>query len=1134
MQALAAGDKVAPQAVRQIRRLDGEIRTIATSATAFSEGGRRMVQVISRDITEQRRDQQALREADARYRSLVEHAADAIVVHENGVLRYVNPATVALAGARGAEELIGRQVADFFVSDDERAAHLARMRAVAEGNAPPHTQTVQRLRRLDGEERIVSASATAFNQGGRPLVQVIIRDITEQRQAQVALEEAEARYRSLVELSPDAIIVHGNGIIDYVNPSAVRLFAAQSAGQMIGIHLLDLVHPDFRPEVKARIESIAKGIAIAPYAMRRILCFDGETRTVEMAASGFNQGGRRLTQLIVRDHAERASAEVQLRLSEERYRRLFESSPNAVLVHEGEVFVYVNAAAVALFGTQSPQALLQRSYLEFVIPEEREAARASLKVLAAGGVPERVVRRIRRPDGEVRVVTLQGIPYEEGGRNLSQATAQDITEQYRAEEQLRASETRYRMLIENAFDAIFVHDHGVFTYVNAAAVALFGAQSAEALIGRNYFDWVHPEEREESRLRMRAHLDGSEMAKYVIRRIVRPNGEIRFVSASAIPIEENGRRLLQGMVQDITERQRADQLLRESEERYRALFENASDGIIVMDADVEKITDANGSAARLLGLTRDELIGSHPGTFSPESQPDGSLSPVRARQLIDCALAGDKPVFEWTFLHASGESVYCDVRLSRMPPFDRKLVRGSMVDITEKVLARRALTEKEEQLRYLASHDVLTGLPNRALLYERLQHAIERAARHGGEVAVLFLDLDRFKTINDTLGHHAGDKALEAVAAKLNACIRDAETVSRHGGDEFVIVLEQMQDRADADRVARRVIEALGATLVVDGHEMFLNASIGVAIYPQHGSDPETLIRHADEAMYLVKQGGRNDYRFFHESMERGSVEQLMLENDLRRAISREELRLHYQPKVRISDGGIAGFEALMRWERPGAGLVMPMTFIPLAEEIGLIIEMGYWALREAARQIREWEAQGLHAPHVAVNLSPQQFLDAKLVSRIQEILAEENVPPSRLQIEVTESATMQDETRSLVVMQELTDMGVSIAMDDFGTGHSSLANIMKFPISTLKVDRSFIIGTPGDPDAVAIAHAVVAMGLSLKLDVVAEGVETAEQFEFLRSIRCEYAQGYLLGKPEPPMEALRLFGRGVATLPCL
>ncbi|HWQ39343.1 MAG TPA: EAL domain-containing protein [Burkholderiales bacterium] len=795
---------------------------------------------------------------------------------------------------------------------------------------------------------------------------------------------------------------------------------------------------------------------------------------------------------------------------------------------EGKILSW-SRGAEQLLG-YSVDEMIGRNALEVLSPERDRPEFPEILHRIRTAASRSSERTFVRKTGEELDVEVWAYPFldREGVRRGQVVIARDISAKKRAERALAEAEARFHSVVELAPDAILVHDNGRIEYANRAAAMLFAAPNPTDLIGRDFYEFIHEADRETVRSRVSHALRGGAIPGYPMRRIVAMNGELRVAEVGGAAIQQGGRRMILVVAREATERHLAERRLRESEERYRALFDVASDAIVVFDLERKRFVDANANAERLFGMSREELLRTDPVKLSPQRQPDGSLSAERAFDYLGEALKGAKPVFEWTHLHASGREIYCEIRLVRMPPFDRRLIRGSIVDITDKVMARRALEEKESQLRYLATHDALTGLANRTLLNERFRRALERAERYKTQVGVLFLDLDRFKNINDTLGHYTGDRVLEVVGELLRACVRTPDTVARHGGDEFVVLVEEMSDREDAERVARRIMQALAGTLVVDGRETFLRASIGIAIFPHHGRDADALIRAADEAMYLAKQAGRNNYQFYDPSISVRTTERVRLEGELRRGLMRQELRLHYQPKVRMRDGRVSGFEALLRWERPGFGLVSPAQFIALAEETGLIVEMGYWALREAVHQLRTWLDEGVEVRPVAINFSPREFLDPNLVRRVREILTEARIEPRLLQLEVTENVTMENESRSRSVMRELVELGVSIAMDDFGTGYSSLANIMKFPISTLKIDRSFVSGIPEHADAVAVTQAVMAMGKSLGLEVVAEGVESKEQVDFLLSIGCETAQGYYFSAPLPAEQAIQLLLNGV------
>jgi len=422
----------------------------------------------------------------------------------------------------------------------------------------------------------------------------------------------------------------------------------------------------------------------------------------------------------------------------------------------------------------------------------------------------------------------------------------------------------------------------------------------------------------------------------------------------------------------------------------------------------------------------------------------------------------------------------------------------------------------DERIEYLASHDGLTDLPNREMFNGLLRQAIETAHRHQRRFAVLFIDLDRFKVINDSLGHDAGDMLLMVVANRLRGALRSNDVVARLGGNEFVVILEECAETDDVENIATKLLSVLSQPMELSGHECHTTASIGIAMYPQNGSDALTLTKNADMAMYLAKEDGKDGFRFFSREAKAQSIERLGLETALRRALERDQLSLHYQPKVDMASGQITGVEALLRWAHPEFGMVAPLQFIPLAEETGLIVPVGRWVLKEACAQNMAWQRHGLRPISMAVNLSPRQFADGHLLRDIDEALASSGMSPVLLQLEVTESMVMRNVPRAVRVLDAIRSRGIPLAIDDFGTGYSSMSLMKQLPIDTIKIDRSFVRDLPDDSEDRAITQAIISMGKALGMTVIAEGVETAEQQAFLRSHACDEMQGYLFSKPLP------------------
>jgi diguanylate cyclase (GGDEF)-like protein len=440
----------------------------------------------------------------------------------------------------------------------------------------------------------------------------------------------------------------------------------------------------------------------------------------------------------------------------------------------------------------------------------------------------------------------------------------------------------------------------------------------------------------------------------------------------------------------------------------------------------------------------------------------------------------------------------------------------------------------DERIEYLASHDSLTKLPNRETFNQLLHFTIEAARRFERRFAVLFIDLDRFKIINDSLGHEAGDRLLVETAGRLRQTLRSSDVVARLGGDEFVVILENTAESRDVETIARTLLAVLSQPLQLSGHECHTTASIGIAMFPADGGDVHTLTKNADMAMYLAKEDGKNGFRFFTKAVKTQSIERLMLETSLRHALERNQFSLHYQPKVDLLSGEITGVEALLRWNHPELGMVPPMQFIPLAEETGLIVPIGRWVLKQACAQNMAWLHQGLRPVSMAVNLSPRQFADENLLHDIDDALMSCGMSSVLLQLEVTESMVMQNVARTIKILNAIQSRGIRLAIDDFGTGYSSMSLMKQFPIDTLKIDRSFVRNLPDDCEDQAIAQAIISMGKALGMTIVAEGVETTEQATFLRNHGCDEMQGFLFSKPVIPENLPGLLEQRLAISPPL
>jgi diguanylate cyclase (GGDEF)-like protein/PAS domain S-box-containing protein len=587
-----------------------------------------------------------------------------------------------------------------------------------------------------------------------------------------------------------------------------------------------------------------------------------------------------------------------------------------------------------------------------------------------------------------------------------------------------------------------------------------------------------------------------------IRPQVLPSGERRYIEVNLIPhFDPLGRQVgVFVLINDITGHYLAEQAIRDSEERMRKFAAATAEGIFFHKNGV--LTDVNEALCAIVGYAREEMIGRNTLEFVPAE---------RHQEVADYIRAGLETPYESEIVHSDGRRIPVEMVGKTLRVGDEASRLGVLRDISDR---KRA----EERIAYLAHHDVLTGLPNRTQLVERLDITLALAKRHGSGVAILFLDLDHFKTVNDSLGHAAGDALLKEIAARIRGLLREADVVARLGGDEFLIVLPDLESAGDAANVAGKLITAISGPAMLEGRPVYVSPSIGISIYPRDGANADELVRAADAAMYSAKENGRGNYQFFAPGLAQAAHEALVKEAKLREALSRGEFVLHYQPQMNVKDNTLIGIEALIRWRHPELGLLEPGEFISFAESRGLIIPIGQWVLTEACRQNRAWQAAGAPTVPVAVNVSAVQFRRGNLVAEVGRILDESGLDGRYLELELTESVLM-DQAAAIDTLDALRNLGVSLAIDDFGTGYSSMSYLKRYPIDKLKIDRSFVTDLLTDPDDVAITRAIINMGQALNLTLIAEGVEKKQQLSLLRDFGCEEYQGYLASLPLPATE---------------
>jgi diguanylate cyclase (GGDEF)-like protein/PAS domain S-box-containing protein len=672
---------------------------------------------------------------------------------------------------------------------------------------------------------------------------------------------------------------------------------------------------------------------------------------------------------------------------------------------------------------------------------------------------------------------------------------------------LRESEKKFRNFVEQSLVGLYVVQDGRIAYANNKTAELLGYDSAEELLGIPLAQLTAPEDlpllTENHRRRLHGEVD---TIRYTYRAL-RRDGQRVWADVQGSACVYEGRPAVMGVALDVSK-----QVAFEHQSRLaNRVFESTSEGIVITDANC-RIEAVNPAFSRITGYSPDEAVGKLSRMMTGQGAQEKINRDMLAHLATDEHWQG-----EMRDRRKNGEWYPAWLSISTVRDADRNITNyvGVFTDNTRRKQA-------ESRLQFLATHDSLTGMLNRSGFMAQFTDEIVRARGDNRQLGVLFIDLDRFKTVNDTLGHLAGDQLLVAAAERMRQQLKDSDLAARLGGDEFTVLMNDQQSSGAAAKLAERLIASMAQPFVINGQEMFVTASVGVACYPADGIDAATLLKNADVAMYRAKQRGRNTFQFFTSDMNTLAFEQLLLENSLRRAIERSEFELHYQPQFATVTGQVAGIEALIRWRHPELGLVLPGTFISMAEQNGLIVPIGAWVLQEACRQAKAWHDAGWHFGHIAVNLSARQFASDDLLDTIRAALDKSGLTPSLLELEITESTIMQNPQEAVTLLGKIRDMGVALSVDDFGTGYSSLASLKQYPLDSLKIDRSFVKGVPSDADDVAITEAIIAIARKMGLHVVAEGVETSEQADFLRQAGCDVAQGFLFGRPASASELER------------
>ncbi|MDY6943481.1 MAG: PAS domain S-box protein [Pseudomonadota bacterium] len=1068
--------------VQPVTRGDGQIRNYVA---------------IGRDVSEQRKAVQRLRESEQRFRAIFDQNPDPIFITDlEGCVISCNSAAAALAG-KTPEELVGNSF-ELAVAEDKRELAWEIIDRIVKERQPVRYKT--RSIDLNGRGRDIEATVVPIVAGGKIVgLSALLKDISEREQTLSQLSQSEQRFRAIFDRNPAALFVSDlQGRIISSNQAASRLVGLPPEG-MDGLTFRDMVTDE---DIDNCFEGIRRAMGGETYLLsatgRRA---NGELRDVDVTivpiiVEGVVSG----LAVLIEDVTERNQAETRLKQSERHYRAIFDQNPAAIFVTDlqGNI-TSCNHAAAAMAGVE-PGAVENITFPDLVHSEGHSSAFEAF-VAACKGETRRLVTRGLTSTGDVLDVDVTIVPIVVEAQVIGLAAlVVDITETMQAQAKLVESEQYYRAVFDqNPFPVFVTNTEGRIVSCNAAAGALLASSPTE-LAGATINELVESTDKDATWNAFRAALDGK--MQHLVTQGVRRDGVHRDIECTLVPIVVDGEsRGVTCIADDVTELRKAEEGLRLSAKALESVAEASA----ITDLSI-RIVSVNKAFADITGFSGPEVKDKTPFDLMTDSNDPDLVSTIATA----IAQAGHWQGEMW-LARKDGEEYPVLMTISAV--YDES---GAVTHYATVFTDISQYKRYEERLEFMAHHDFLTRLPNRALFQERLENAIARAARHESMVSVLFIDLDQFKSINDSLGHGIGDDLLVKVSERLGGLVRGTDTVARLGGDEFAVLLEDLKDDQDLIRVADKIIAAFGSPFELEGYELFTSASMGIVCYPSDGEDAETLLKKADAAMYQAKDYGRNNYRFFSPEINAKAHEYLVLANNLRYALERDEFRLYYQPLIDLSTGEVRGVEALIRWQHPEFGLVSPVTFIPVAEATGLINQIGTWVLRTACVQGKKWQDAGFAPIRIAVNLSARQFRDAALVDTLNQILEETGLDGRWVELEVTESMMMENPSRVKDIMYALKKNHVSIAIDDFGTGYSSLSYLKEFPFDFIKIDRSFVMGIPGNKSDTSITETIIAMAKSLHIAVIAEGIETPDQEEYLLKQGCDEGQGYLFSKPVP------------------
>lgn len=1094
------------------------------------------------DISSQKRDEEALRESEQRFRQLFEQTPRIAVQGYDSQHRviYWNQASTQLYGY-AAHEALGKSLEELIIPAAQRQQVHEDVERMLSGGLPIPAAELQ-LQRQDGSYAHVYSSHLLLRNARDQLeLYCVDIDLSEQKATQDALQHSELRYRQLVNQLEEAIFLcDAQQRLTFLNPAWVIL-SGHSEYSSLGQPLSNFLHDDDAVCVSARSAEILNGRLSNWTGECRLHCADGQLRWIEVQLTRGNTPGQNLQGSLNDIHAQHQAQELQEARNAVLDQLLAQSpllttlsdiaSRLESLNPEMRVSIMLTQADGRLHAAVAPS--LPESYRQAIDGIEAKLGIGSCGHAAASGELMIIEDLLTHPNWQnyrhlVEQADLRAcwsLPFKNENhevlgtfgiyyRTVHQPNNDDIAlvteftrlvvlalQQQQREAARQESEQRFRATFEYAALGIaHVAPDGQILQVNQQLCQLLG-YSAEQLQGHYFQEFSHPDDLHINLENMQRLLDGSINSYRLEKRYFRPDQSVLWANlcVSLIRHPDGSPHYFISLIEDISLRREQEQALRQAS----TVFQSTREAVVIVDHR-HRILTSNPAFSDITGLSAEYALGQRLPLL---------LRSRTERERYRSIWQGLRHQGSW-----EGEVIGRRRDASQCPLWlNASRVHDCDAQQQQFVLAFTDLSlfkDSQQQLAHLAHYDPLTDLPNRLFAHERLSHALERAQRHQERVAVLFIDLDHFKTINDGLGHAVGDELLITVARRLQQRLRNEDTLARLGGDEFLVVLENLECPEEAAQTALALLQLFERPLPLDNErDAYLGASIGISFYPDDGYSADELIRNADAALFQAKAEGRNTFRFYTQALTERAHERLTMESKLRRALKRGEFILHYQPLVDASTGSTFGVEALVRWQSPD-GMVSPADFIPLAEDTGLIVPIGTWVMREACRQAQAIRQQGFALETVAVNLSPRQFRQVDLLKHVRDALHDSGLPSSCLELEITEGALMDDAEQTQATLSALKSLGLRLAVDDFGTGYSSLAYLRRFPLDKLKIDQSFMHGVPDDHGNLEIVATIITLARSLQLTTIAEGVETAEQLEALRQLGCDQCQGYLFSRP--------------------